>query len=108
MGNQSNNIVTKIGLQFILISNENIYFNTCLLNIEINQNPDVEGLRVEENIVKERIENEKKILNAHTQLFKYVVFEDLLKVIGGLFSSKVNPLQKQKTTVEKETQSKND
>jgi hypothetical protein len=90
-----------------LFTNLYIKYILPLLNIEINQNPDVEGLRVEESIVKERIENEKKILNAHTQLFKYVVFEDLLKVVGGMFTSKVNPGQKQKTTVKKETQSKN-
>jgi hypothetical protein len=89
-----------------LFTNLYIKFILPLLNIEINQNANVEGLKIEEDIVKERIENEKKILNAHTQLFKYVVFEDLLKEIGGLFTSKVNPSQKQKTTVKKESKSK--
>ena len=87
----------------------NLYVKTVLplLNIEISQSPNVEGLKIEEDIVKERIENEKKILNAHTQLFKYVVFEDLLKELGGLLTSKVNPLQKQKTAAKQEPQSEN-
>jgi hypothetical protein len=81
----------------------NLYVKTVLplLNIEISQSPNVEGLKIEEGIVKERIENEKKILNAHTQLFKYVVFEDLLKVIGGLFTSKAKPSPKKKAAVKK-------
>jgi hypothetical protein len=89
-----------------LFTNLYIKFILPLLNIEINQNANVEGLKIEQDMVKERIENEKKILNAHTQLFKYVVFEDLLKVIGSLFTSKVNPSQKQKTTVKKESRIK--
>ena len=91
-----------------LLTNLYIKYILPLLNIEINQNPSIEGLKIEQDIVKERIENEKKILNAHTQLFKYVVFEDLLKEIGGLFTSKINPEQKQKTPVKRETKSKND
>lgn len=69
-----------------LFTNLFIKFVLPLLNIEITQKPTTEGLSVEQNIVKERIENEKKILNVHTQLLKYVVFEDFLKVIGTLFT----------------------
>jgi hypothetical protein len=90
-----------------LFTNLYIKFILPLLNIETNQDPNVEGLKIEQEIVKERIENEKKVLNAHTQLFKYVLFEDLLKEIAGLFTSKVHPVQKQKAPVKKETQSEN-
>ncbi len=89
-----------------LFTNLYIKFILPLLNIETNQDPNVEGLKIEQEIVKERIENEKKVLNAHTQLFKYVLFEDLLKEIVGLFTSKVNPVQKQKAPVKKETNNK--
>ena len=89
-----------------LFTNLYIKFILPLLNIETNQDPNVEGLKIEQEIVKERIENEKKVLNAHTQLFKYVLFEDLLKELRGLLTSKVNPSQKQKTTVKKESKSK--
>ena len=88
-----------------LFTNLYIKYILPVLHIEIDQNPNIEGLKVEEDIVKERIENEKKILDAHTKLFKYLVLEDLLKEIGGLFTSKVNPLQKQKTAAKKEPQS---
>jgi hypothetical protein len=91
-----------------LFTNLYIKYILPVLHIEIDQNPNIEGLKVEEDIVKERIENEKKILDAHTKLFKYLVLEDLLKEIGGLFTSKVNPGQKQKTPVKRETKSKND
>ena len=74
-----------------LFTNLFIKFVLPLLNIEINQNPTIEGLGIEQDIVKERIENDRKILNVHTQLLKYAVFEDFLKVIGSLFASKVNP-----------------
>ena len=90
-----------------LFTNLYIKFILPLLNIETNQDPNVEGLKIEQEIVKERIENEKKVLNAHTQLFKYVLFEDLLKEIAGLFTSKVHPVQKKKAPVKKETQSEN-
>lgn len=82
-----------------LFTNLYIKFILPILNIETNQNPTVDGLKIEQDIVKERIENEKKILNAHTQLLKYVVFEDFLKSIGSLFASKENPLKKHKTAI---------
>ena len=84
-----------------LFTNLYIKYILPVLHIEIDQNPNIEGLKVEEDIVKERIENEKKILNAHTQLFKYVVFEDLLKVIGGLFTSKAKPSPNKEAAVKK-------
>jgi len=69
-----------------LFTNLFIKFVLPLLNIEISQESTIEGLSAEQNIVKERIENEKKILDVHTQLLKYVVFYDFLKVIGSLFT----------------------
>jgi len=90
-----------------LFTNLYIKFVLPLLNIEINQKPTIEGLSVEQNIVQERIENEKKILNVHTQLLKYAVFEDFLKVIGSMFTSKMSPEAKapakRKSAIKKDT-----
>lgn len=71
-----------------LLTNLYIKFVLPLLNIKISQEPTIEGLNIEKELIKERIENDKNFINTHTQLLKYAVFEDFLSVFSGLFNSK--------------------
>lgn len=71
-------LFTNLFLQFVL----------PLLNVEISQKPTVEGLKIEKDMLKDKIENEKSLIKVHTHLLKYSLFDDLLVGFAGFFSSK--------------------
>lgn len=73
-----------------LFTNLFIKFVLPLLNVEISQKPTVEGLNIEKEIIKNKIENDRNLLNVHTILLKYSLFDDFLGVILNYFSSKSN------------------
>lgn len=87
-----------------------VKFILPLLSIETNQNKDIEGLRIESENVKEKIESEKKVFIAHSQLLKYTILEDLLKEVTQMFTSKKKTKAANKPVTPKRTnpRSKND
>lgn len=71
-----------------LLSNLFVRFIIPLLGVEISQKPTFDGLEIEKELVKGKIENDKGLLDVHAQLLKYAVFEDFFAMIIGLFKSK--------------------
>ena len=74
----------------------NFYIKSILplLNIEINQNTNMEGLNIESEYIKEKIKRDKKIIVAHTQSLRYKIFEDFIKEIFRFLTSKTNSKEK--------------
>ena len=81
-----------------LFTNLYLKFVLPLLNIEINQESTIKGLELERGNIEEKIENDKDLISAHTQLIKYAVFEDLFGMFSGLFNSKPKSEVKKKST----------
>ena len=85
-----------------LFTNLFIKFVVPLLGIEIDQKPTVDGLKIEKDILKSKIESDKSLINVHTHMLKYAFFDDFLVTIIGLFTSKSNNKESEKTASEKE------
>lgn len=83
-----------------LLTNLYMKFVLPLLNIEINQKPTTEGLQIEREIIQNKINSDKELLNVHTQLIKYSIFEDFLGVISGIFNSKQKSEEQNRTDKE--------
>ena len=73
-----------------LFTNLFIKFVVPLLGVEIDQKATVDGLKIEKDILKSKIESDKSLINVHTHMLKYAFFDDFLVTILGLFTPKPN------------------
>lgn len=79
-----------------------VRFVLPLLNIETNQKKNLEGLNIESENVRDKIEGDKKVFIAHSQLLRYTILEDLLKEVTQMFKSNKTSKTKDKPAPSKQ------
>lgn len=71
-----------------LFANLFVKLITAVMNIDSDQANNLEGLKKEQEIIKEKIETDKTMMEADFQILKYNLLGSVFKEFIGLFSSK--------------------